>query len=107
MLTDRPMRRVSGLLLGIAAIFDVTGAIAFRMLRQALPETERRTAGRLAPGSPARRHAVPDAGAWESAAAVIESAYRETMMLAGRADHQSRADDGSRSTDAGGVTLTA
>jgi hypothetical protein len=72
MLTDRPARGVSGFMLGIAAVFDITGAAAFRMLRQALPGT--------AGDSPGKQGS--ESGAFESATAVIQSAYRETIMLA-------------------------
>jgi hypothetical protein len=68
-------------MLGIAAIFDLTGVAVFRLLRNSLPGA----------AGPAQRSL--DAGAFAAATAEIQSAYREVMMHAG--------------DDTGGVTLTA
>lgn len=81
MLPDRPIRRVPSFMLGIAAIFDLTGVAVFRRLRTSLPGAAR----------PAQRSLA--AGAFAAATAEIQSAYREVMMHAG--------------DSTGGVTLTA
>ena len=72
MLPDRPMRRVSSVILGIAAIFDLTGAAVFRLLRHGLPE----------PSELARSQPGRDAEPFRSAAGQIQSAYREAIMHA-------------------------
>lgn len=68
-------------MLGIAAIFDLTGVAVFRLLRNSLPGA----------AGPAQR--ILDPSAFAAATAEIQSAYREVMMHAG--------------DDTGGVTLTA
>jgi hypothetical protein len=59
-------------MLGITAIFDLTGAAVFRMLRHGLP----------GPSELARWQPGRDAEPFRSAAGQIQSAYREAIMHA-------------------------
>jgi hypothetical protein len=113
MLPAGPMRRASSVILGIAAIFDLTGAVVFRLLRRSLPAAARPAPGRQDQGQETPRgqgqetprgqgQETPRAGALAAAAAQIQSAYREAV-LHGRG----RDGPGSSGADAGpgGVTL--
>lgn len=109
MLPDRPIRRVSSVILGIAAIFDLTGAVVFRLLRRGLPAAAGPASGQQDRGQQTLR-----AGALAASAASIQSAYREAV-LHGRgqdgpgtpgADAGSGGEHGSgAAADSGGVTL--
>ncbi len=97
MLPDRPSRRVTSLILGIAAIFDLTGAVVFRLLRRGLPAAARPASGQQGPAQQ-----TPRAGALAAAAGQIQSAYREAVL-------HGRGQEGPGTTgtdaDSGGVTL--
>jgi len=67
--TERSARRVLGIAMGIAAIFDLTGTTVYRMMRPVLPP------------SPPREDEDP----FRSAMSTVMAAHRET---AGRARHE-------------------
>ena len=65
--TDRSAQRVASFALGTAAIFDLTGAVIYRMLRSSLP----------APPPPG-----PVTGPVLQSARVIGEAHREALVRA-------------------------
>jgi hypothetical protein len=75
--TDRPARRVLSLTMGLSAIFDLTGATIYRIVRPTLPE-------------PPPIGSRPDP--FRSAMDTIMAAHREVIM---------------RTQDKSGVTLPA
>jgi len=67
MQTDRSARRIAAFSLGTAAIFDLTGAVIYRVMRSGLPE---------APPSPGAGAAFRDS------AAILRDAHREASSHA-------------------------
>jgi hypothetical protein len=65
MRTDKSARRVLAVAMGIAAIFDLTGAITYRVMRPILPDPPPR-----------------DADPFQSAMATILSAHRDAVTHA-------------------------
>ncbi len=65
MRTDRSARRVLAVAMGIAAIFDLTGAITYRVMHPILPDPPLR-----------------DADPFQSAMATILSAHRDAVTHA-------------------------
>jgi hypothetical protein len=62
MRTDRSARRVLAFTMGIAAIFDLTGAVTYRVLHPTLPDPPKR-----------------DADPFQSAMGTILSAHRDAV----------------------------
>jgi hypothetical protein len=66
--TDRSARRILAFALGAASLFDITGAILYRALRDQLPE----------PGQAAQE------GPFQTATKIIQQAHSEALMRASR-----------------------
>ena len=71
--TDRSVRRLLAFALGSAAIFDVTGAVIYRVLRTGLPPSPQE----------------PRAGPFQLSTMTIQDAHREAVIRARDADGKS------------------
>jgi len=71
--TDRSVRRLLAFALGTAAIFDVTGAVIYRVLRTGLPPSPQE----------------PRAGPFQLSTMTIQDAHREAVIRARDANGKS------------------